>query len=524
MNPGVVVALIVLASIVIIGVTAGVIIYFVGKARKKRAEEEAKNKKTYAYTPKPKKPQITEEERKEKKANARNKKLYELSIRGKAEAHRFKLESNDGDIEAVGIIYNKNGKAYLFNPNGLKLKVGDVVKVKDQNDNIRTVVVVIANHLFKDEDIVKPFKEILELVYEADNTVVLVGPQEATEEELREIEENERSYEEYLERQEQEALKAQEEADEEAPVGEEEDSSLGDFISDANAVNPYENTAKMKLKEETDKALSELTETEERELRSRFGLTDEPQRTLEEEKVEEAQVESQPEVKEEPQEEAKPEEPEADEEALDDDSDDDSDEEESPKEETQSQADASSEVEYDEATKQYKITKIKKTYECKLCQLPDDSKNAYDLIKNQLLSYGLKLSKTKSAEKFKVKKDVLAVVKVSGKQIALYLALESAKFEGSKYKGKDMSEKKAYEKTPFLYKAKTERKTKWALELIDELAKAKELTKNPDYKNEDFKKDIPAYTEEELIEKGYMTKTVIISNEAPKGFHKVEEI
>ena len=516
MNPGVVVALIVLASIVIIAVTAGVIIYFVGKARKKREEEEAKNKKTYVYTPKPKKPQITEEERKEKKANARNKKLYELSIRGKAQAHRFKLESNDGDIEAVGIIYNKNGKAYLFNPNGLKLKVGDVVKVKDQNDNIRTVVVVIANHLFKDEDIVKPFKEILELVYEADNTVVLVGPQEATEEELREIEENERSYEEYLERQqaeierqEQEALKSQEEADEEAPVGEEEDSSLGDFISDENAVNPYENTAKMKLREETDKALSELTETEERELRSRFGLTDEPQRTIEEEKVEEAQVEPQPE---------------ADEEALDDDSDDDSDEEESPKEETQSQADASSEVEYDEATKQYKITKIKKTYECKLCQLPDDSKNAYDLIKNQLLSYGLKLSKTKSAEKFKVKKDVLAVVKVSGKQIALYLALEPAKFEGSKYKGKDMSEKKAYEKTPFLYKAKTERKTKWALELIDELAKAKELTKNPDYKNEDFKKDIPAYTEEELIEKGYMTKTVTISNEAPNGFHKVEEI
>lgn len=459
MNPGVVVALIVLASIVVIGVTAGVIIYFVGKARKKRAEEEAKNKKTYVYTPKPKKPQITEEERKEKKANAHNRKLLELSNLGKIESSKYKVESDGGDIEAVGIIYNKNSKSYLFNPNGLKLNVGDVVKVKDQNDNIRTVVVVIANQLFKDEDIVKPFKEILEVVYKADSSKVVV---------------------------EEKKPEPVEEPKEEAPV---------------DAIKPEEEVQEEPVVEET--------------------KDEEPQ---EEEKVEEAQAESQPEVKEEPQEEAKPEELEADEEALDDDSDDDSDEEESPKEETQSQADASSEVEYDEATKQYKITKIKKTYECKLCQLPDDSKNAYDLIKNQLLSYGLKLSKTKSAEKFKVKKDVLAVVKVSGKQIALYLALEPAKFEGSKYKGKDMSEKKAYEKTPFLYKAKTERKTKWALELIDELAKAKELIKNPDYKNEDFKKDIPAYTEEELIEKGYMTKTVTISNEAPKGFHKVEEI
>ncbi|MBQ9519948.1 MAG: hypothetical protein IJR67_00535 [Acholeplasmatales bacterium] len=496
MNPGVVVALIVLASIVIIAVTVGVIIYFVGKARKKRAEEEAKNKKTYVYTPKPKKPQITEEERKEKKANAHNRKLLELSNLGKIESSKYKVESNGGDIEAVGIIYNKNSKSYLFNPNGLKLNVGDVVKVKDQNDNIRTVVVVIANQLFKDEDIVKPFKEILEVVYKADSSKVVVE-----EKKLEPVEEPK-------EEAKPEEINPEEEVQEE-PV-----------VEESEAIKPQEEE-----------------KVEEAQAEPRPEVKEEPQ-PEETQPVEEVKEEAKPEeeaspvekekpaepVQEEPQEEDKPEESEADEEAEDDDSDDDSDEEESPKEETQSQSNASSEVEYDEATKQYKITKIKKTYECKLCQLPDDSKNAYDLIKNQLLSYGLKLSKTKSAEKFKVKKDVLAVVKVSGKQIALYLALEPAKFEGSKYKGKDMSEKKAYEKTPFLYKAKTERKTKWALELIDELAKAKELTKNPDYKNEDFKKDIPAYTEEELIEKGYMTKTVTISNEAPNGFHKVEEI
>ena len=75
---------------------------------------------------------------------------------------------------------------------------------------------------------------------------------------------------------------AQEPISLEAPVGEEEDSSLGDFISDPHALDPYEYTAKMKLREELDSVLATLTEREERVLRLRFGLIDGRQRTLEE--------------------------------------------------------------------------------------------------------------------------------------------------------------------------------------------------------------------------------------------------
>ena len=75
---------------------------------------------------------------------------------------------------------------------------------------------------------------------------------------------------------------AQEPISLESPVGEEEDSSLGDFISDPNALDPYEYTAKMKLREELDSVLATLTEREERVLRLRFGLIDGRQRTLEE--------------------------------------------------------------------------------------------------------------------------------------------------------------------------------------------------------------------------------------------------
>ena len=68
----------------------------------------------------------------------------------------------------------------------------------------------------------------------------------------------------------------------ESPVGEEEDSSLGDFISDPSALDPYEYTAKVKLREELDKLLEDLTDREERVLRLRFGLLDGRMRTLEE--------------------------------------------------------------------------------------------------------------------------------------------------------------------------------------------------------------------------------------------------
>ncbi len=75
---------------------------------------------------------------------------------------------------------------------------------------------------------------------------------------------------------------AQEPISLEAPVGEEEDSSLGDFVPDPQAIDPYEYTTNVKLKEEIDNVLTMLTDREERVLRLRFGLIDGRPRTLEE--------------------------------------------------------------------------------------------------------------------------------------------------------------------------------------------------------------------------------------------------
>ncbi len=75
---------------------------------------------------------------------------------------------------------------------------------------------------------------------------------------------------------------AQEPISLESPVGEEEDSSLGDFIPDPDTLTPMEFTSKEMLKRELDQVLETLTDREEKVLRMRFGLLDGRSRTLEE--------------------------------------------------------------------------------------------------------------------------------------------------------------------------------------------------------------------------------------------------
>ncbi len=68
----------------------------------------------------------------------------------------------------------------------------------------------------------------------------------------------------------------------ESPIGEEEDSHLGDFIEDQNALPPPDAASKQLLKEQIDGVLSSLSPREQRVLQLRFGLEDGRSRTLEE--------------------------------------------------------------------------------------------------------------------------------------------------------------------------------------------------------------------------------------------------
>jgi RNA polymerase primary sigma factor len=75
---------------------------------------------------------------------------------------------------------------------------------------------------------------------------------------------------------------AQEPISLETPIGEEEDSHLGDFIEDKNAVSPIDSVIFANLKDQTRKVLKTLTPREELVLKMRFGVGDGSEHTLEE--------------------------------------------------------------------------------------------------------------------------------------------------------------------------------------------------------------------------------------------------
>jgi len=75
---------------------------------------------------------------------------------------------------------------------------------------------------------------------------------------------------------------AQEPVSLETPIGEEDDSHLGDFITDEDAESPEESASFVLLREHLDGILNTLTDREEKVLRLRFGLDDGRPRTLEE--------------------------------------------------------------------------------------------------------------------------------------------------------------------------------------------------------------------------------------------------
>lgn len=68
----------------------------------------------------------------------------------------------------------------------------------------------------------------------------------------------------------------------ETPIGEEDDSHLGDFIEDKTVINPSEAVINLNLSEQTRKVLATLTPREEKVLRMRFGIGEESDHTLEE--------------------------------------------------------------------------------------------------------------------------------------------------------------------------------------------------------------------------------------------------
>lgn len=124
--------------------------------------------------------------------------------------------------------------------------------------------------------------------------------------------------------------------------------------------------------------------------------------------------------------------------------------------------------EYDE--KQYSVT-FKPSFAAKLALSDDVIKSQYYEICKSFYSYKkTRIRASKKQQRAGKGKDVLALIFFKGKKLAVALNLDPNEYANTKYRGKDVSAKRRFAKTPMLLKITSERKLKYAEYLIDRAA------------------------------------------------------
>ena len=124
-------------------------------------------------------------------------------------------------------------------------------------------------------------------------------------------------------------------------------------------------------------------------------------------------------------------------------------------------------VGFDEETGCYIIARYRKSCEAKLMQSRPQTKKYYSAIRNALMGYeGTKERMSWTIDTYTNEHTPIAKINVRPRTLDLYLALEPSTLEDSVYRGKDVSAKKKYAETPFLYKVNSPRKLTLALELV----------------------------------------------------------
>lgn len=115
-------------------------------------------------------------------------------------------------------------------------------------------------------------------------------------------------------------------------------------------------------------------------------------------------------------------------------------------------------------------TRYNRSFHARLIQSDDDVKEWYGILKNRVLSYE-KVSSRMSwkYESFAYRRNSVAKIFIKGKTLYLYLALNPADYAEGKYKIEDVSNVSQFADTPSLYRIKSEKRVRYAQELIDEI-------------------------------------------------------
>lgn len=115
---------------------------------------------------------------------------------------------------------------------------------------------------------------------------------------------------------------------------------------------------------------------------------------------------------------------------------------------------------------------IRRTFVEKLGKAPTNIKNAYNEVKSELLSYGVKARVSKTGESFRYKKVILAKLTAQGKIIKINLALDPKAYSNTTIPVQDIGMKKSYIEIPALLKIKSTLSVKRAKKLVaDVMAK-----------------------------------------------------
>ena len=148
------------------------------------------------------------------------------------------------------------------------------------------------------------------------------------------------------------------------------------------------------------------------------------------------------------------------------------------------------------------VSRYRRSFLSRLSQSRGNVQEYYSVIKNAFLFYkGVKGRVSWGYESFNRGRIKLAKVNAKSSTLYVYLALDPAELEGTKYFFNDVSNKKKYAATPVLLKIKGERKLKHALELIGKLCG--EVNALPTVKNYEIADyTIAEQTTEELVQAG----------------------
>ncbi len=134
---------------------------------------------------------------------------------------------------------------------------------------------------------------------------------------------------------------------------------------------------------------------------------------------------------------------------------------------------------------------VRKPFAEKMAKASDDIKSTYNVLKNELISYGVKSRISHGADTFRLRKQEYAKITLVGKNLKLYVAVDPKKYEGTTFPVRDEGKKKCFATTPTMIKVKSTLSIKRAKMMIADLMTERGLIKG-DVENVNYAKQLKA--------------------------------